>query len=343
MLIMNFVLVRRSMKESIYIFTNGTLKRKDNSLVYITEENQKKYIPVENVREIMVFGETTINNKLLVFLAQKEIILSYFNYHGYYSGSFYPREHYNSGFMILNQATVYNDFLHRLKIAKQFVKGAALNSLKIITYYTNREKNLEYQRSEIHSLLPDIEIQENINELMSVEGKIKQIYYSCFNEILNQPEFSFSSRNRRPPKDYINALISFSNSLIYTIVLSEIYQTHLDPRIGYLHTTNNRRFSLNLDVAELFKPIIGDRLIFSVINKKIITPGCFEKRSNGIMLNDKGKQNFLKQFQTKLTQTVKYPNLNRKVSYRRLIRLELYKLEKEIINEKKYEPFVVSW
>ncbi|MBN2279719.1 MAG: type I-B CRISPR-associated endonuclease Cas1 [Candidatus Marinimicrobia bacterium] len=331
------------MKESIYIFTNGTLKRKDNSLVYITEANQKKYIPVENVREIMVFGETTINNKLLVFLAQKEIILSYFNYHGYYSGSFYPREHYNSGFMILSQATAYNNPEHRLKIAKQFVMGAAQNSLKIISYYINRDKDLDNQKNEIISKISEIDAQKNINELMSVEGKIKQIYYSCFNNILNQPDFTFSTRNKRPPKDFINALISFSNSLIYTIVLSEIYQTHLDPRIGFLHATNSRRFSLNLDIAEIFKPIIGDRLIFSLINKRIITPDCFEKNSNGILLNNKGKQNFLKQFQLKLEQTIKYPKLKRNVSYRQLIRLEIYKLEKDIIQEKNYEPFIVSW
>ena len=331
------------MKETIYIFTNGILKRKDNSLVYITEDNKKKYIPVENIREIMIFGETTINNKLLVFLSQKEIILSYFNYYGYYSGSFYPREHYNSGFMTLKQANAYSDVNHRLKIAKEFVKGAALNSLKIINYYVNRNKKLEKQNNNIISLIAKLPEQKNISELMAIEGQIKQIYYSCFNTILAQPEFTFSSRNKRPPKDYINALISFSNSIIYTMVLSEIYQTHLDPRIGFLHATNSRRFSLNLDVAELFKPIIGDRLIFSVINKKIITSDCFEKNTNGIMLNEKGKQNFLKQFQIKLNQTVKYQKLNKNVSYRRLIRLELYKIEKEIIQEKKYEAFVVNW
>ncbi len=291
----------------------------------------------------MIFGETTINNKLLVFLSQKEIILSYFNYYGYYSGSFYPREHYNSGFMTLKQANAYSDVNHRLKIAKEFVKGAALNSLKIINYYVNRNKKLEKQNNNIISLIAKLPEQKNISELMAIEGQIKQIYYSCFNTILAQPEFTFSSRNKRPPKDYINALISFSNSIIYTMVLSEIYQTHLDPRIGFLHATNSRRFSLNLDVAELFKPIIGDRLIFSVINKKIITSDCFEKNTNGIMLNEKGKQNFLKQFQIKLNQTVKYQKLNKNVSYRRLIRLELYKIEKEIIQEKKYEAFVVNW
>ena len=85
-----------------------------------------------------------------------------------------------------------------------------------------------------------------------------------------------------------NALISFSNSIIYTQVLSEIYQIHLDPRIGYLHTTNFRRFTLNLDVSEIFKPVIGDRTIFPCINKKIITEKDFDKDLKGIILNDRG-------------------------------------------------------
>lgn len=109
--------------------------------------------------------------------------------------------------------------------------------------------------------------QENIEQLIAFEGQIKQTYFKAFSTIIDNPEFQFESRTRRPPKDYINTLISFSNSVLYTQVLSEIYQTHLDPRIGYLHTTNFRRFTLNLDMAEIFKLVIGDRTIFSVLNK----------------------------------------------------------------------------
>jgi CRISPR-associated protein Cas1 len=131
--------------------------------------------------------------------------------------------------------------------------------------------------------------------------------------------------------------------MIYNYALSEIYQTHLDPRIGFLHTSNFRRFSLNLDIAEIFKPVIGDRVIFSVLNKNIITKNDFEKDMEGIILKDNGKKKFLQQMEERLKSTINYKKLNRNVSYRRLIRLELYKLEKHLMDEEEYLPFVMEW
>ena len=331
------------MKETIYIFSNGRLKRKDNTLFFETEDGTKKFIPVENVRELFAFGEVDLNAKVLNFLAQKEIILHYFNYYGFYAGSFYPREHYNSGYMILKQAEFYNNKEKRLTLAKKFILGAAKNCLKILKYYDRREKDLKNEIQEIERLIQKVEQQNEIDKAMAFEGQIKEVYYRCFKEILNNPEFYFEGRTKRPPKDRINALISFSNSIIYTQVLSEIYQTHLDPRIGYLHTTNFRRFTLNLDVAEIFKPVIGDRTIFACLNKKIITENDFEKALNGIILNDNGKKKFLKQLEERMKQTIMYSKLKKKVSYRRLIRLELYKLEKHLMDEVDYEPFVMEW
>lgn len=112
------------MKETVYIFSNGRLKRKDNTLFFETEDGNRKFIPVENTKEIFMFGETDLNSKVLNFLSQSEIVLSYFNYYGYYAGSFYPREHYNSGFMILRQAGHYTDDAKRQFIAKKFIEGA---------------------------------------------------------------------------------------------------------------------------------------------------------------------------------------------------------------------------
>lgn len=331
------------MKKTIYIFTNGRLRRKDNSLYFESEDGMKKYIPIENVNEIFVFGEFDINSKAVNFLSQKEIILSYFNYYGYYMGTFYPRKHYNSGYMILRQSEYYLDNKKRIMIAKKFIKGAVENQLKNLKYYNRRDKDLEKIINEIEILKTQIEKQENINNLMAIEGQIKQIYFQGFNEIISNDEFRFTERTRRPPQDYLNALISFSNVIIYNYVLNEIYKTHLDPRIGFLHSTNFRRFTLNLDVAEIFKPVIGDRTIFSLINKGIISSKNFDKQLNGIILNEKGKKKFLENIEEKLKQTIKHSTLKRNVSYRRLIRLELYKLEKHLMGEKEYKPFVMEW
>jgi len=331
------------MKETIYIFSSGVLKRKDNTLFFETKDGSKKFIPVEQIKEILVFGEVDINKKALEFLSQKEIMLSYFNYYGYYMGTFYPREHYNSGFMILNQVKYYLDEKERINIAIKFIEGAAKNTLKILKYYNRREKKLGKYIREIEKKTELLLKGNDIKKIMSIEGDIKRIYYGSFNDIIDNNEFHFSGRNKRPPKDYINALISFANSIIYTFVLKEIYQTHLDPRIGFLHSTNFRRFTLNLDVAEIFKPVIGDRTIFSIINKKILSSKDFEKDLNGILLNDKGKKKFLESIEERMGQTIKHGNLEKNISYRRLIRLELYKLEKHLMGEKKYKPFVMEW
>jgi CRISPR-associated protein Cas1 len=110
-----------------------------------------------------------------------------------------------------------------------------------------------------------------------------------------------------------------------------------------LHTTNFRRFTLNLDVAEIFKPIIIDRIIFTCIGRKMITKNDFERDTEGIMLKEKAKKCFIEEFDNKLKTTITHRDIGRPVSYRRLIRLELYKLEKHLMGEKNYDPFVATW
>ena len=330
------------MKKTIYVFNDGEFKRKDNTLYYETETG-KKFLPVEDIKEIIVFGEVTLNKRFLEFLSQKEIILHFLNNYGYYIGTFYPREHLNSGYMILKQAEHYMDEYKRLKLAREFVRGAAANIKEVIGYYVNRGKDINEQLTIILNFAEQIDYADSIENLMALEGNIRDQYYKCFNEIIDKDDFAFNGRNRRPPQDRINALISFGNTLAYTAVLSEIYKTHLDPRIGYLHTTNFRRFTLNLDVAEIFKPILVDRLIFSLVGRNMLRKNHFEKKIGGILLNDNGRKIFVEEWENRLRATIKHRQLGREVSYRRLIRMELYKLEKHLIGEQGFAPFVSRW
>jgi len=194
------------MKKTIYLFNSGQVSRKDNTICFETEKG-KKYLPVENIREIMVFGEIDLNKKFLDFVSQKEITLHFFNYYGYYSGSFYPREHYNSGYMILKQAELYNDEEKRLELAKSFVSGAILNIEKVLSYYNGRGKNLESIINSINSLKDSLPGASDINILMSIEGNIRDKYYEAFDVILNDNDFKFEKRTRRPPKNKLNSLI----------------------------------------------------------------------------------------------------------------------------------------
>lgn len=331
------------MKKTLYIFSNGELKRKGNTIFFEKEDGSKKYLPVENTKEFMIFGEVSLNKKLLDFLSQKEIILHFFNYYGYYSGSYYPREHYNSGYMILKQAEHYIDEEKRLNLARSFVGGAISNIKKVLGYYQSRGVELQGTIDSIEALERVVPQTSSCEELMALEGNTRDLYYQAFSSIIKSGDFSFNHRTKRPPENRLNALISFGNSLLYTIVLSEIYKTHLDPRIGYLHATNFRRFTLNLDIAEIFKPIIVDRLIFTLLNKEMIKKNHFDEKLKGVYLKEKGRVIFVEELEKRLKTTIRHPSLGRDISYRRLIRLELYKLEKHFIGEREYQPFIARW
>jgi CRISPR-associated protein Cas1 len=330
------------MKQTIYVFSDGELKRNNNTLYFDSGDN-KKYMPIENIGELMIFGEVAVGKRLLEFVSKNEILLHFFNYYGYYVGTFYPREHYNSGHMILKQSEYYLDLSKRLSLAKKFVTGAINNITRVMTYYESRGKNLESYIQYIKGFKEKIESVSDIDTLMSYEGNARNYYYKSFNEIIDSDLFRYKERTRRPPETMLDALISFGNTLLYTTVLSEIYKTHLDPRIGYLHSTNFRSFTLNLDVSEIFKPIIVDRTIFSLLNKNILKPSDFMKELNGIYLNEKGKKIFVQEYQNKLETTIRHKKLNRDVSYKTLILLELYKIEKHLMNDEEYEPYEAGW
>ena len=331
------------MKRTLFIFSGGELHRKDNTLYFQNEDGKRKFIPVENTGEIHIFGEVTINKKLLEFLSQTEIILHFYNYYGYYVGSFYPREHNNSGYMILKQCAAYSAEEKRLCLARAFVKGSLGNILKVLIYYKNRSIINEHAIGKITEFKEKLDNIQTTQELMGFEGNARNYYYKEFDSIIRVDGFSFEGRTKQPPENRLNALISFGNTLLYTTVLSEIYKTHLDPRIGYLHATNFRRFTLNLDVAEIFKPIVVDRIIFTVVNKQILQRKHFDNNLGGIYLNDEGRKIFVAEYDKRLMTTISDKGLGRNISYRSIIRRELYKLEKHIMEDKEYKPFVAKW
>src|SRR5690554_5217129 len=151
--------------------------------------------------------------------------------------------------------------------------------LQVLKYYHKRGAPLNAVIEKLKTAEENINHPSDISELMALEGNSREEYYKAFDLIINNSDFVFEKRSRRPPKNNLNTLLSFGNSLLYTTVLSEIYKTHLDPRIGYLHATNFRRFTLNLDLAEIFKPLLIDRLIFSLLDKKVVKADAFEKKT----------------------------------------------------------------
>lgn len=194
----------------------------------------------------------------------------------------------------------------------------------------------------IATLAVQIDAQDGVGALMGIEGKMRERYYAAWNSILNA-DWSFERRVRRPPDNEINALISFGNSVLYTVCVSEIYRTQLTPTISYLHEPGARRFSLALDLSELFKPLIVDRAIFRLVNTRQLQDTHFDKSLNGCLLTDNGKRLFLGALEERLSSTIKHRRLGRHVSYRHLIRLECYKLVRHLTDVEPYKAFRAWW
>lgn len=330
------------MGETFYIFKDIDMSRKDNNIVITTIEGDKKSLKSEVVEEIYVFGECNLNTKLLNFLSQKKIIMHIFNYYGYYSGSFNPRECNISGSLLVEQVSKYSDDEQRLIIAREILKASAFNIYRNLRYYNGRGIEVKEYMKDINILISKMDLAITVNELMGLEGNIRKRYYRAWNIIVNQ-DIKFEKRVKRPPDNMINSLISFCNSLMYTTALSEIYKTQLNPTISYLHQPGTKRFSLSLDLAEIFKPLVIDRMIFSLLNKNQITEKDFEKESNFLYIKESAKKKILTEYDNRLNRTLSHKDLGRDVSYRYLIRLECYKLIKHIIGEKEYEAFRIWW
>lgn len=330
------------MQKSIYVYTNGQLSRKDNTIRFIDKNNATRDLPVEQVSEIYVMSQMDLNTAFLNLASQNKIMLHFFNYYDFYIGSFYPREQYLAGNLLVKQSEYYLDYNKRIELAKAFIEAASFNIYRNLRYYNGRGKDLQQSMDNIVGLRKAIEKCKTIQELMGVEGNIRKEYYSTWNTIVSQ-NINFQKRVMNPPDNYINSLISYVNSLIYTKTLSQIYRTQLNPTISYLHEPGVRRFSLSLDISEIFKPLIGDRLIFSLLNRNQITEKSFTKELNGLHLTKEASRTITEELDHRLKKTIFHRELEKDVSYEYLMRLEVYKLIKHILGEKQYKGFEIWW
>ncbi|MEF8848340.1 MAG: type I-B CRISPR-associated endonuclease Cas1b [Candidatus Thermoplasmatota archaeon] len=329
------------MKNDYYITQDGDLKRKENT-IYFINENTHRAIPINRINSIFCYGSVNLTSGVILFLGKKGIPVHFFDYYGWYKSSLYPRETLISGDLVVKQSECYLNRDKRMFLAKKIVEGSAKNILRNLNYYARDCSGLKKQVGEIEKLLKCLPKTKGISGVMRVEGKTREIYYHTIDQIV--PEgFKMKVRRRRPPTNRMNTLISFGNSKLYTSVLSEIYNTQLHPAVSFLHEPFERRFSLALDVAEIFKPILVDRVIFKLVNKNMLDDKHFDGEIGDMLLSDSGRKLFLKEFDKRLKRTIKHKGLNRKVSYRRLIRLELYKLVKHILRTKEYKPLVMWW
>ena len=335
------------MKSTYYLFNPGRLSRQDNTLRFTPlgekgEELPARFIPVEGLENLYVFGSLDANSALYNFLGKHRVSVHFFDYHEHYTGSFQPKEYLLAGKMQVEQTRAYLDPVRRLHIARGFISGASANMQRNLKYYSGRGKALNSYLDALEQYRAALPGAADVPALMGLEGNCRQTYYAAFDQIVS--EFQMERRMKQPPGNELNALISFGNMMCYTQALDAIYHTQLNPTISFLHEPGARRYSLALDVAEVFKPLVVDRTIFALVNKRELQVKHFDNALNGCFLNDSGKQIFLRAFEERLKETIQHRVLNKKVSYKYLIRLECYKLSKYILGmSEAYKPFKMWW
>lgn len=320
-----------------YLLSMGNLKRKDNSLCFRVDD-KNNYIPITHIREIYCMNEISINTKLLHFLSQNNIVVHFFSYYGAYAGTFEPKERFISGKLVMEQVRYFDR--DRMNIAIPIVKGIAKNCIEVLKHYRNHGKDGVVEHiNTIKKLEKEADAVPNINALMFIEGQIWMSFYESFKYFLPE-NFVMNKRVKRPPDNPINALISFGNTLLYTKTITQIYHTHLDQSISFLHEPQEGRFSLCLDLCEVFKPAIVFKTIFDLVNTKQLTVAKhFDRKVNYCLLNENGKKIFLKAFEERMSSVFDHKKLKRKVSYETAIRYDGYKLIKTIVEDQEFKPF----
>lgn len=335
------------MKDTYYLFNPGRLSRQDNTLRFTPVDERgaelpAKFIPIEGLENLYVFGSLDANSALFNFLGKHRVAVHFFDYHEHYTGSFQPKEYLLAGKMQVEQTRAYLNAKRRLHLARGFVEGASANMLRNLKYYGGRGRDLGAHIEAIERHRAGLADVPDVSALMGLEGNCRQVYYAAFDLIVN--EFEMGGRTKQPPGNELNALVSFGNMVCYTQALDAIYHTQLNPTISFLHEPGARRYSLALDVAEVFKPILVDRTIFTLVNKRALQAKHFEDSLNGCFLNKSGKEIYLRALEERLSETIQHRTLGKKVSYKYLLRLECYKVAKYVLGmEEAYRPFKIWW
>jgi CRISPR-associated protein Cas1 len=325
-----------------HIFADGELSRSEGTLRIDTLDGGLKHLPIESVDNIYLHGQITFNTRALGLLNDHGTVLHVFGWNDYYNGSYLPKRAHLSGQTIVEQVRAYDNHARRMDIARDIIQASIHNMRANLVYYTDRRGDYEEAIADLERQQTGVNSVSGINELRGVEATARKAYYRCFDEILRNP-FELTKREYNPPTNEANALISFLNSMVYTAAVSAIRKTALDPTVGFVHEPGERRFTLSLDIADIFKPIIADRVAFRLVNRQQIGLDDFEDELDGCLLTDKGRMTVLKEYEQTLDETVSHPRLNRKVSYKTLIQTDVYSLKKHILTDEPYQPTERWW
>jgi len=328
-------------KPNHHIFADGELSRSESTLRIDTLEGDTEYLPVESVDSLYLHGQIDFNTRTLGLLNEHGVPLHIFGWKDYYKGSYLPTRGQVSGNTVVEQVRAYDDH-RRLNIGQQMIRASIHNMRRNLVYYNGRRGDFSDAIASLEEFKDETADTDDINQLRAVEGNARSTYYDCFDQILRDP-FELSKREYNPPTNEANALVSFLNGMVYTTSVSAIRKTALDPTIGFVHEPGERRFTLSLDIADIFKPILADRLIFRLVNRQQLSLSDFESELEGCLLTEPGRMTVLQAFEETLDETIEHPRLERKVSFKTLVQTDVYSLKKHILTGESYHPTERWW
>ncbi len=285
--------------ETLYVSKDAKLERQDSTLLIRQEGVPKRRIPVETLRHVVVTGESGLTTSLLALLGRNDVRVTVLDWYGNVAGSFEPMGSPASGAVRLAQARHASEPDTRLVLAKTFVVGTMRNLRANLRYRAYRgAQGLDLIIAEISRLESAAQGANCIESLMGFEGAAKAWYYQAWPVI--DPRLDFGPRVRRPPNNPLNCLISWFNGLLYSATRHEIAKTHLDGCIAFLHSSQEARWSLALDLSEAFKPVIADALIFEIVLRGRLDEAWFHIEDNVCRLSDAGRRATLETWVAKI-------------------------------------------
>jgi CRISP-associated protein Cas1 len=312
----------RKLLNTLYITTHGAYLSKDGENIVIKVENEERFrVPVHNVEGIVCFGFMGASPSLMALCAERNVALSFLSEHGYFLGRVSGPV---SGNVLLRrkQYRLADDLLFSQQISRIFVAGKISNCKTVLQRALRDHQpaiNNELVEKAVRTLASKqkqaLKCTDN-NVLRGIEGEAAFIYFGVFDQLIvsQKSGFYFDGRNRRPPMDNVNVLLSYVYTLLMHEVRAALESVGIDPCVGFLHTDRPGRQSLALDMMEEFRPYLADRLVLSLINRKQVDEKGFTSRdAGGVLMNDDTRKEIIAAWQKRKQEEIMHPFLQEMV------------------------------
>lgn len=298
----------RKLLNTLYVSSQGSYLRKEGETIVVEREQQKVLqLPIHTIGGLVCFGNVLCSPFLLGFCAERDIAVSFLSEGGKFLAAIRGPV---SGNVLLRrqQYRMADDDTIATNIARNIVRGKLANSRvvmnRMIRDHGDRIDTAAIQDSSatIDRLIDQLDETGDLDSVRGIEGLTAAKYFAIFDNLIidQKRDFAFKDRNRRPPLDPVNALLSFIYTLLAHDIRSALETVGLDPAVGFLHRDRPGRPSLALDLMEEFRPVIADRLVLSLINRRQVTAKGFKKAENGaVIMTDDTRKIVLVEYQNR--------------------------------------------